>query len=77
MIHTPTHLYCPTNPIPTLHLTLYYTQSEFSEIHPNSLSNRAVRSAIQHIQREVNQHPIPLSHLSFSLSPFQNNQMNV
>ena len=77
MIHTSTHPISPTNPIPTLQPTLHSTQNEFSEIHPNSLSNRAIRSTTQSIQREVNHHPIPLLYLSFSLSPFQNNQMNV
>ena len=72
MIHTSTHLMFPTNTIPTLHPTLYETQSEFSEIHPNSFSNRALRSIIQSIQRKVNQHPKPFLFLSFSLSPFQN-----
>ena len=76
MIHTPTHLYCPTNPISLSHPTLHSTQDEFSQIHPNSLSNRTIRSIIQFIQRKANHHPIPLPHLSFSLSPAQNSQMN-
>ena len=77
MIRTPFHPIFPANLTPTLHLTLYETQSEFSEIHPNSFSNRTIRSAIQSIQREANHHPKPLLYLSFSLSPFQNNHMNV
>ena len=77
MIHTSTHPISPANPIPTLQPTLYETQSEFSEIHPNSFSNTAIRSVIQFIQRETNHHPKPFLYLSFSLSPAQNNQMNV
>ena len=77
MIHTSTHPISPTNTIPTLHPTLYKTQSEFSEIHPNSFSNRTIRSVIQSIQSNVNQHTKLILSLPFSLSPFQNNQMNV
>ena len=57
MIHTPVHTISLTNLIPTLHLTLNETQSEFSEIHSNSLFNRTIRSAIQSIQNEISHLP--------------------
>ena len=57
MIRTPFHTISLTNLIPTLHLILYETQSEFSEIHSNSLFNRTIRSAIQSIQNEMNHLP--------------------
>ena len=76
MIHTPFHPISLTNHIPTLHVTLYLTQSEFSEIHPNSLFTRTIRSTIQYPQGEMKYHPKPFFFPSFSPSPLQNNQMN-
>ena len=57
MIHTSFHLISLTNIIPPLHLTLSKTQSEFCEIHSNSLFNRTIRSTIQYTQNEMNYLP--------------------
>ena len=57
MIHIPVHTISPTNIIPTLHPTLLWTQSEFSEIHSNSLFNRTIRSTIQCTQDGINHYP--------------------
>ena len=76
MIHTSFQPVSPTNPIPTLHLTLSKTRREFSEIHSNSLFNRTTHSTIQYPQCEINHYPKTFLYLSFSPSPFQNNQMN-